>query len=453
MAVRANDAANAVAERFAKDADSAAADRPQPQTKRNTQTKSTAAPKQGGQRKAEAPRKAAEDKRRAATEAARRSAEQRNADEADMLVRARREAEEMRAAAEQAQLAEEARRLIIEAEQERAKAEALIERERRHAAEGIKVPPSDAGASPPEVAEAGARRAAWEAAEREHAKAAEDEKLAQIRREETRRLIDKLNRVRQIREARLAAQERRTLAGQNKPEAPPNAVGAASPQRAEAETAENRESRTATGVPTMAPPVPPPREPRMALGGRDRVDDRFRQTYGEDRIAGRFTVLLIMAPGNYGIRRNGPKVADPILCAPDGCYVSEGADRPANFLPVRKALGFGNTFGARAGACRQRLGCVFRGVDLGDLRGYLQPVDLHILRHDRRRPQTITGDSACRTDVGSLICSRGIQAEDYAMWILPERLADAVGPSALEQALAEGLNGPRTGGIFSLLGR
>jgi hypothetical protein len=164
-------------------------------------------------------------------------------------------------------------------------------------------------------------------------------------------------------------------------------------------------------------------------------------------------VLLILAPGNYGIRRNGPKVADPILCTLEGCYVSAGADRPASFMPGRKALGFGNTWGARAGACRQRLGCVFRGVDLGDLRGYLQPVDLHILRHDRRRPHQIAGDSACRADGGRLVCGRGIYAEDYAMWIVPERLAEAAGPAALERAVAEGLNGPRSADIFPLLGR
>ena len=68
----------------------------------------------------------------------------------------------------------------------------------------------------------------------------------------------------------------------------------------------------------------------------------------------RVTVLMIMAPGTYGIRR-GASVADPVLCTTDGCYVSNGADIPARFMPRRRALGVGNTFGARAGACRQSL--------------------------------------------------------------------------------------------------
>lgn len=445
VAAQSNDAANAIADRFARDAD---APKQQVKAKPSSQGKSTTAPKQDAQRKQDALRKQdAGDKHRATAEAARRSVEQRSADEADMLARARREAEEMKAAAEQTQLAEEARRLIIEAEQERAKAETLLERERQQTAKGRTtiMPPSSADAVRREAAEADARRAAIEAAEAER-KAADEEKLAEVRREETRRLIAKLNRVRQIRDARLAAQQQRTLAEQSRREPPPSTPDA-SP------SSPPRESRTATGVPTMAPPLPPPAELRMGLGGRDRVAGRLPETYRDDREASQFTVLLIMAPGNYGIRRNGPKVADPILCASYGCYVSEGADRPVRFLPVRKALGFGNTFGARAGACRQRLGCVFRGVDLGDMRGFLQPVDLHILKHDRRQPRQIAGDSACHTGSGHLVCDRGIYTQDYAMWIVPERMADAVGPVVLEEAVADGLNGPRSSDTFSLLGR
>ncbi len=44
----------------------------------------------------------------------------------------------------------------------------------------------------------------------------------------------------------------------------------------------------------------------------------------------RVTVLLWMAPGSYGIRRGHP-TADPILCLPDGCYVSRGPELSARF--------------------------------------------------------------------------------------------------------------------------
>jgi hypothetical protein len=156
----------------------------------------------------------------------------------------------------------------------------------------------------------------------------------------------------------------------------------------------------------------------------------------------RVTVLMLMAPGTYGIRR-GARVADPVLCTTDGCYVSNGADVPARFLPRRRALGIGNTLGARAGACRQSLSCVFRDVEF-EYPALLQPVDLHVLKHDRRRPQRVLTDSDCHLAVGRLTCSRGIYAEDYVLWIVPERLAAMAGPEALERALSDGLSYSRS---------
>ena len=152
----------------------------------------------------------------------------------------------------------------------------------------------------------------------------------------------------------------------------------------------------------------------------------------------RITVLLWMAPGSYGIRR-GHATADPILCLPDGCYVSRGPELAARFFPGRRALGFLNTWGGRAGACRGELACVFRDIDLGGLPGYLQPVDLHILKHDRRRGQQIVTDSSCRLERGRLVCDDGLMLADYGLWIMPESLAAAAGPDALWRALAEGL--------------
>jgi hypothetical protein len=163
---------------------------------------------------------------------------------------------------------------------------------------------------------------------------------------------------------------------------------------------------------------------------------------GADR--NRVTVLLVMVPGSYGIRRGGVQVADPVLCLRDGCYISAGADRPATFLPGRKALGFRNTWGARAGACRNALGCIFRSVELGTLPTFLQPVDLHIFRHDLRAGFAVLADSDCAITAGRLGCRHGIDAETYTMWIVPERLAQALGPAGLERALSEGLNGPRS---------
>jgi len=143
-----------------------------------------------------------------------------------------------------------------------------------------------------------------------------------------------------------------------------------------------------------------------------------------------------MAPGSYGIRRGRPS-ADPVLCLPDGCYVSRGPELAARFLQGRRALGFANTWGGRAGACRNELACVFRDVDLGRLPGYLQPVDLHVLKHDRRQGQQVFTDSGCRLERGRLLCEHGLMGPDYALWIVPEDLAAAAGPDALWRALTE----------------
>jgi hypothetical protein len=382
-----------------------------------------------------------------------------------MLARARREADEMRAAEEHARLTQEARRLIEEAEKERAKAEALLASQ----------------------------------AEDKPAETADEERLARQRMEETRRLTEKLNRVRQIREARLAAQARRQAEEQvsavtPEPQAappaaeasraakpgpaptpvePPAAVAAVFPEAPPAPPAvpppARSETTVAAGVPpptpasppvTAAPAAPPPpsaaptTEPRVAgaeMGPKPPAETPAAKQPPEFSPKGparlseaQVTVLLILEPGNYGIRRRGPKVADPILCVRDGCYISDGADEPAVFLPGRRALSFGNVLGARAGACESSLGCVFRGVDLGSVPGYLQPVDLHILRHDRRQVHAALTDSGCRAEAGQLLCTHGIYAEDYTMWILPESLAAAAGPAALERAVADGLKGPRS---------
>lgn len=176
--------------------------------------------------------------------------------------------------------------------------------------------------------------------------------------------------------------------------------------------------------------VSPASAPLMARDGLGGDPDR------------RVAVLMIMAPGTYGIRR-GANIADPVLCAVDGCYVSAGANTAALFVSRRRALGIGNTLGRRAGACRQSLSCVFRAVEL-DFPAALQPVDLHILKHDRREPQTITDDSDCRLAAGRLACNRGIYAEDYVMWIVPEWLATTAGPEVIERALRDGLRASRS---------
>jgi colicin import membrane protein len=151
----------------------------------------------------------------------------------------------------------------------------------------------------------------------------------------------------------------------------------------------------------------------------------------------RVTVLLLMTPGNRGIRRHH-KTADPIICGERGCYVGAGADRSADLFPLRKALGPGRTLGDRAGACSNSLGCVFRDVDLVAYPAVLQPIDMRLMRHDRRQPLTLREASECALMGGALSCTP-VHGPDYTMWIVPEEIAEAAGAEALIDALDRGL--------------
>lgn len=223
--------------------------------------------------------------------------------------------------------------------------------------------------------------------------------MAAEREAELRRLTEKLRRAGESR------RERTVAAGE--PAGTPWSVEVTPAPQAELDTS----ARAALGVPVT---------PDAAL----------------DRRA---TVLLVMVPGDRGIRRLGPS-ADPILCVADGCYLSEGPDSAATFLPLRRALGPTNTIGRRAAACSGQLACVFRGIELSSASTTLQPVDIRLLRHDVRQHQSISkADDTCLVAGGRLTCARAIRGPNYTMWVLPERVARTAGAAILKQALAENL--------------
>ncbi|MGE3149384.1 MAG: hypothetical protein AB7K04_09980 [Pseudorhodoplanes sp.] len=152
----------------------------------------------------------------------------------------------------------------------------------------------------------------------------------------------------------------------------------------------------------------------------------------------RATVLLVMEPGSRGIRRFN-KHADPVLCLRTVCYISRGPEQDAEAMPRARALGAANTLGRRAGACRNSLGCVFRNIDLGGDAAWVQPIDLRIIRHDRRQPGFLRVDQTCSAAGGEVACSQGLAGPDYRIWVLPEQLARRVPPHALNAAVGAGL--------------
>ncbi len=152
----------------------------------------------------------------------------------------------------------------------------------------------------------------------------------------------------------------------------------------------------------------------------------------------RVTILLLMEPGDRGIRRFN-KTADPVLCQGQRCFISQGPGAPAKMLSRSRTLGSANTLGRRADACNQRLECVFRAVDLSGASPMIQPIDMKILQHDRRTPRSVSSDTSCALQGGMLFCGRTVVAPGYRAWIVPEAIADLAGPDLLNAALARGL--------------
>lgn len=150
----------------------------------------------------------------------------------------------------------------------------------------------------------------------------------------------------------------------------------------------------------------------------------------------RATVLLEMDPGHTGIRALNP-TADPILCMPDVCWISRGPDRDARMVPRRKALGPLNTLGDRAGACNDRLGCVFRNIEVTGASAVIQPVDLRILKHDRRAPLEARIDATCRIEHRTLSCTKPQSGGDYRLLLVPEPIAQEAGGSLLLTAIGQ----------------
>lgn len=266
---------------------------------------------------------------------------------------------------------------------------------------------------------------------------ATEEKAAQ-RERESRRLTERLRAARQAREEervrrkaeaveaelRLAEQARRTRQAMRKRadhlamrlEANRRARLAAARQQAafDPATYTGATSPIATGSTHEAAPAPMPASSTRA------------------------TILLVMTPGSRGIRRWN-KNADPMLCVEENCYISRGEVKPADRVSRNKGFGPGIALGKRAGACSNRLACVFRDVDLGGTRAWMQPVDLRILRHDRRESRMVAADPTCTINRGRLDCRQTVESNDYRAWIVPEAMAREAGPSVLHDAVSSGL--------------
>lgn len=366
----------------------------------------------------------------ARADAERRAAEQQRAYEEDMLARARAEAE----ARLKADLANEQ-----DTARERAAAEAKAREDEQKARQ--------------KQAEADAQRRALEAkaqAEEEARQRAATEGLSRQREQEARTLAERL------RAARRAREEERARAAA---EITTNAEMEARVARARAalrQRTERLSDRLAT-IKTERERATAELARKLTTGSNGEQGTSPPETFEHPRDTAamppadigrpaastdgsRVTVLIVMKPGSRGIRRWN-KTADPMLCIDGACYIGNGPAEPARRISRRKAFGPGVALGERAGACNNTLTCVFRGVDMRSDFAWIQPVDLRIVRHDRREARRVTADPTCGFTSGRLTCQQTVEAADYRAWIIPEDVAEAAGPEALHAALESGLSG------------
>ena len=395
----------------------------------------------------QAAKKAQAERARAAQRALqqRRKAQARQkAYEEDMLVRARaeaaaRRAKEKRIAQERARAKEQQRkaetaRLAKEAEERRRTAEAdrlAKEAEEKQLAEQRRKAEATRLAKEVQEKQLAEERQRAEAAR--FAKEAEQERLAEQRRkaartrdvlealraEQARRIVRKFQRAREQRMREAAAKKKNGLGGPRPPVA----------------KLDNPPHRRTTD-----------QHPPVAEVHEDRPDD------ANDLIATRYptrvTVLLIVEPRGRG-RQRYKKGAHPVLCVGKRCYISSGTQDTAYEMSRRRALGPRNSLGRRAGPCNRQLVCAFRSVTLDRNPSYIQPIDMGLLRHGRRDIRKAEPDRTCTAVHGSLHCASVIIGHRYRAWIVPEAVAEAAGPEALEAALKNGLTTTRSARLVS----
>lgn len=383
-------------------------------------------------------------------DAARRAAE-----EAEMLARARAEADARKAAADKARAEAEAHERKRLADQERAKKQRLAEEQRqvreKFIAEQIRAEEERQRA---EAARAKDEKRAAEAEKRRRAeeqRIADEKRIAELKRAQKER--ERAEQERLAEERRLAdekrAAEKERLAKARRQELA-TAHEAAHERRAERMRELEREraarERTATTPGAVAPgsalpaiaarnaSAPSVRAPAMSLGAAPATKTATKTP--PERV----TILLAMQPGKTGIRRFGRKTADPVLCAGPTCWIASGTGRAARKVSRGLALGPANTMGTRAAACNRHLTCVFRDVDLDAPSASIQPIDLRILRHDRREPLRLEADRTCRLAGKTLLCDKLFVSRSWRAWVIDEDLARKAGPDALASALANGLS-------------
>jgi hypothetical protein len=144
--------------------------------------------------------------------------------------------------------------------------------------------------------------------------------------------------------------------------------------------------------------------------------------------------------------------ADLVLCGVKGCYVSRGLEQPATFY----AESLGPRVLDKAGACRDVLKCVFRGVSLAklvsedDTKLYLLDVDY--VSHTALEKFEIKNSMACTVEAELINCEGGVHRPAFSLWSMQERVAAKAGKAGLDNVLYKGLLNARFKALTAEIG-
>jgi hypothetical protein len=155
-----------------------------------------------------------------------------------------------------------------------------------------------------------------------------------------------------------------------------------------------------------------------------------------DSSATRATVLLVLDPDDGDRAHVKP---DPIICFDQQCWISNGLEAPAKPMPRSEAIALKTTETMTGDSCSGKSACAFRNVAFAP-DDQVQVVEVGESRGVADGAYTVAADKSCRKDAGDLICNNTLVTHAFRMWVVPETTAQSVGPSALEDAVANGLD-------------
>ena len=178
-------------------------------------------------------------------------------------------------------------------------------------------------------------------------------------------------------------------------------------------------------------------------------DPRLQMGLGADKDQLLTVAVVVMPRQADGSKWDVGFGADLVLCGVRGCYVSQGLETPAVFYPG----GSGLRLLKKAGACRDRLKCVFRGVDVGKLvtksDSLVQIVDVDYLSHQYLSKFDLRARFQCRADGALLSCQAGVHQRSFSLWAITEAVAGQAGRAGLDHALFKGLMHQRPAALLA----